>query len=59
MAQQVNCATDPHAASCGLDTTAHILRIVAMLLGIVLLVIVIAAIAIYQRNKNRKLTPDD
>ncbi len=59
LAQQSTCATDPHGSGCGLDSTLHLLRYLAIALALILASIIIIAIAAYRKNRNAKLTPND
>ncbi len=59
LAQQTNCATNPHDSSCVFDSTLHLLHWLAILLAIILIAIIAVAIAAYRKNKRAKLTPDD
>lgn len=59
MAQESICATDPHDSHCGLQGTLKLLRVAAVVLGLVLAGIVVVAINAYRKNENKKLTPDE
>jgi hypothetical protein len=59
LAQESRCVVDPHDSTCGLDSTLHLLRWLAIILAIILIAIVVIAIAAYRRNQRTKLTRDD
>jgi ABC-type antimicrobial peptide transport system permease subunit len=57
LTQETNCATDPHNAACGFDSTLHLLHILIAILSIVLIVVIAAAIAAYRKMQRKKLIP--
>lgn len=58
-ADEAACATNPHDSNCGLESTLHLLRVVAVILAVLLVGIVVVAYAAYRKNQHRKLTPDE
>ena len=57
LAQETNCATDPHNPACGFDSTLHFLHILIAILSIVLIVVITAAVAAYRKMQRKKLLP--
>jgi hypothetical protein len=59
LAQETNCAVDPHNSACAFDSTDHLLHVIAIILAVVLAVIIAAAVIAYRKAEKKKLTPDD
>ena len=57
LAQETNCAIDPHGPGCGFDGTLHFLHILISILSVVLIVVIAAAIAAYRKMQRKKLIP--
>ena len=58
-AQETNCAIDPHNSACAFDSTDHLLRMIAIILGVLLAIIIVVAVIAYRKAEKKKLTPDD
>ena len=59
LAQETNCAIDPHNSACAFDSTDHLLHIIAVILGVLLAIIIVVAVIAYRKAEKKKLTPDD